>query len=96
MIRVTKKFDVTSIGNSYEHDFRKLEWYIEEKNERNSPNENDKSGEIDSLSHLHETNVCGLLPEALSADVQSILADETSLMCADAAASASLAVGARA
>jgi hypothetical protein len=36
-------------------------------------------------AYLDKSNVRGLLSEALSADVQSILADETSLVCADTA-----------
>lgn len=37
------------------------------------------------LSYLGEANVCGLLAEALTADVQAILADETGLVGADTA-----------
>ena len=36
-------------------------------------------------SYLGETNIGRLLPEALTADVQAVLADETSSVCADAA-----------
>lgn len=36
-------------------------------------------------THLGETDVGGLLAEALTADVQAILADETSLVRADTA-----------
>ena len=36
-------------------------------------------------SYLDETNVGGLLTEALTADVQAVLADETSLVGADTA-----------
>jgi hypothetical protein len=42
-------------------------------------------------SYLDETNVGGLLTEALTADVQAVLADETSRVGADAAVSTSLA-----
>jgi ABC-type cobalt transport system substrate-binding protein len=42
-------------------------------------------------SYLDETNVGALLAEALTADVQAILADETSRVGADAAVSTSLA-----
>jgi len=44
------------------------------------------------LSLLDESNVMSPLPEALSADVETILADQTSLVGADAARSAALAV----
>jgi hypothetical protein len=37
-------------------------------------------------AYLDKSNVRGLLSEALSADVQSILADETGFVCADTAA----------
>lgn len=37
--------------------------------------------------YLDETNVGGLLAEALTADVQAVLADETSRVGADAAVS---------
>lgn len=37
------------------------------------------------MSYLGETNVGGLLTEALTADVQAVLADETSGVGADAA-----------
>jgi hypothetical protein len=36
-------------------------------------------------AYLDETNVGGLLTEALTADVQAVLADETSLVGANAA-----------
>jgi hypothetical protein len=36
-------------------------------------------------AYLDEANVGGLLTEALTADVQAVLADETSLVGADAA-----------
>ena len=36
-------------------------------------------------SHLDETNISALLSEALTANVQSIFSDDTSLMCADSA-----------
>lgn len=36
-------------------------------------------------THLDESNILRLLPEALTADVQAIFADETSGVCADAA-----------
>lgn len=42
-------------------------------------------------SHLGETNVLGLLTEALTAEVELVLADETSLVLANAATHASLA-----
>jgi hypothetical protein len=42
-------------------------------------------------SYLDETNVGALLAEALTADVQAVLADETSRVGADAAVSTSLA-----
>lgn len=38
------------------------------------------------LAVLDEANVVGLLPEALAADVQAVLADETTLVTANAAA----------
>jgi hypothetical protein len=36
--------------------------------------------------HLDEANVVGVLPEALAADVQVVLADDTTLVAAHAAA----------
>lgn len=42
----------------------------------------------DSPTHLGETDVGGLLAEALTADVQAVLADETSLVRADTASEA--------
>ena len=39
----------------------------------------------DCKSYLDETNVGGLLAEALTADVEAVLADKTSLVGADAA-----------
>jgi hypothetical protein len=39
----------------------------------------------DFCSYLDEANVGGLLAEALTADVQAVLADETGLVGADAA-----------
>jgi len=36
-------------------------------------------------THLDEANVVGLLAEALAADVEAVLADETGLVGADAA-----------
>lgn len=42
-----------------------------------------KSGEL--LSYLDETNVGSLLAEALTADVEAVLADQTSLVGADTA-----------
>jgi hypothetical protein len=42
-------------------------------------------------SYLDETNIGGLLTEALTADVEAVLADETSRVGADAAVSTSLA-----
>lgn len=40
----------------------------------------------DIRSHLDESNVSGVLPEALTADVQVVLADDTALVAADLAA----------
>jgi hypothetical protein len=40
---------------------------------------------VDGLSYLDETDVGALLAEALTADVEAILADETSRVGADAA-----------
>jgi len=48
------------------------------------------------LPVLGEANVGALLTEALTADVQAVLADQTSLVGADTAAPGALAVGARA
>jgi hypothetical protein len=45
---------------------------------------------------LDEANVGRLLAEALTADVEAVLADETGLVGADAAAASALAVVARA
>ena len=45
------------------------------------PNDQEVKGE----SYLDETNVGGLLAEALTADVQAVLADQTSGVGADAA-----------
>jgi hypothetical protein len=36
-------------------------------------------------AYLCEADVDGSFPEALTADVEAVLADETSVMCADAA-----------
>ena len=44
-------------------------------------------------SYLDETNVGGLLAEALTADVEAVLADQTSRVGADAAVSTVLAMG---
>jgi hypothetical protein len=44
----------------------------------------------DAPTHLGETDVGGLLTEALTADVQAVLADETSLVGADTAAKPSV------
>lgn len=44
------------------------------------------------LSVLDEANILGLLTEALTAEVQIIFADQTSLVLADAAAARALAV----
>lgn len=44
---------------------------------------------------LDETNVGGLLAEALTADVKAVLADQTSRVGADAALAGALAVGPR-
>ena len=44
-------------------------------------------------SYLDETNVGGLLAEALTADVEAVLADQTSGVGADAAVSTVLAFG---
>ena len=52
-----------------------------------------KSG---NLSVLDEANVGGLLAEALTADVEAVLANETGFVGADAAAAGTLAVVARA
>jgi len=41
-------------------------------------------------SYLDEANVGGLLSEALTADVQAVLADETSLVLADTAMKADM------
>jgi hypothetical protein len=41
-----------------------------------------------TASHLDEANVSGVLPEALTADVQVVLADDTTLVAADLAAKA--------
>jgi hypothetical protein len=38
-----------------------------------------------SSSYLDESNIGGLLSEALTADVEAVLADETGLVGADAA-----------
>ena len=51
---------------------------------------------IGNLPVLDEANVGGLLTEALTADVEAVLADETGLVGADAAAAGTLAVVARA
>jgi hypothetical protein len=49
---------------------------------------------VDSnLTYLDEANVGGLLTEALTADVQAVLADQTSRVGADAAVSTVLAIG---
>ena len=45
-----------------------------------------------AVANLDETDVGGLLTEALTADVEPVLADKTSLVGADAARSAALAV----
>lgn len=37
------------------------------------------------IAYLDESNIGSLLTEALTADVQTILADETGLVCADTA-----------
>jgi hypothetical protein len=41
--------------------------------------------ELRKLPYLGESDVCGSLAEALTADVQAVLADETSSVRADAA-----------
>jgi hypothetical protein len=46
-----------------------------------------------NLSVLDESDVRRLLPETLTADVQAILANQTSLVCADTALPASLSIG---
>lgn len=46
---------------------------------------------MDGNSYLDETNVGALLAEALTADVEAVLADQTSRVGADAAASTMLA-----
>jgi hypothetical protein len=38
------------------------------------------------MSHLDEANVVGVLPEALAADVQVVLADDAALVAAHTAA----------
>ena len=38
-----------------------------------------------AISYLGESNICRLLPETLTADIETIFADQTSLVCADAA-----------
>lgn len=43
--------------------------------------------------HLDEANVRGLLPEALTADVEAVLADQTGAVSADTAAHVSIAAG---
>jgi len=48
-----------------------------------------------NLSHLDESNVGRLLPEALTADVQAVFADKTSLVRADTAATRAFSEGAR-
>ena len=53
------------------------------------------SSSIES-SHLYEPNIRALLSEALSADVETVLSDQTSLVCANSAAAGALAVVARA
>lgn len=40
---------------------------------------------VESSTHLDEADIRGLLTEALTADVEAILADQTSLVSADAA-----------
>jgi hypothetical protein len=42
-------------------------------------------GSIVFYAYLCEANVDGSFPEALTADVEAVLADETSVVCADAA-----------
>lgn len=37
----------------------------------------------EDIAYLGETNICALLTEALTANVQAVLADKTSLVCAD-------------
>lgn len=37
------------------------------------------------ISYLDETNVLALFPEALTADVKAVFADQTGFVCADAA-----------
>ena len=41
--------------------------------------------ELAQVAYLNESNIGGLFSEALSADVQSIFADETGLVCANSA-----------
>jgi len=48
---------------------------------------------IGHLSVLVETNVLGLLTEALTAEVEVVLADQTGLVLANTAAASALAVG---
>lgn len=43
--------------------------------------------EVKHLSELGESNLTGILSEALSADVETVLSDETVLICANSASS---------
>jgi hypothetical protein len=52
----------------------------------------EKTGCHDRLSVLVEADILGLLTEALTAQVEVVLSDETSLVLADAAAARALAV----
>lgn len=45
-----------------------------------------------AIAHLDEANVVGVLPEALTADVQVVLADDTALVAAHTAASTTAAM----
>lgn len=45
-----------------------------------------RSSTLPAASDLDKTNVLGILPEALSADVQVVLADDTPLVAANTAA----------
>lgn len=46
------------------------------------------------LTVLDKSDISGLLAEALTADVETVFADETGFVCADSAGASSLAVGA--
>jgi hypothetical protein len=50
-------------------------------------------GSMFDLTVLDESDVCCLFSEALTADVETVLSDETSLVSADTAGTGALAVG---